>query len=657
VTGTGTLEIGRTVYTSVADLRLADPTQEQNVLTSGVVSEGDGGHGEWYWDSASTETDNTGTVVKVTAITTGRFKRLYSGAVNVLWFGAKLDATMTLGGVLSGTDDAAAFQSALDYAGANNISSVTAVGAARFDSGYTIPDGVALWCGMISPNPIYRIGTGWQRLNGSIHYINFGAGGSVDDWASAAAIMKDNSGLSGCAFVYPGQDPTETTTPIVFPPTVVVDPSVDSVDLQELTFVNSYSAIDARRDHALLKVNNIRGYPIKYGIRIGSMTDNDYLEKVHFQPLQAYRGSFNATNSLVGWINQNGIAFDLGRNSWSTFDKVFAFGYNIGMNMYYQAADAGNNINNPGGTESAHITNSGFDSCYYGVYATHGAQAGTTHFGVSVSNTFFAPRDNYNAGRDNSLAVYWDMDASAAGDSSLTISGGCRFHAGREHLIHCINARNILIESNQFYQWGLAAGGYAAIFDGCNGINVNNNALDGQSTVGVKGVLLRNSTINSNINQNNSVEFDDVVVEISATGTQERYNVSNNNFDASGAIDPILDSALDDNSYIGNNTDDKRTINLSNTDVDGSGILQIPREGNFFKYIGTTTPINGVLQQGTGRGPITIRFSNVITVTDNAAGVSTAVLRLAGNFVTSADDVLTLFPDGAAWYESTRSTN
>jgi len=91
VTTTGNVEIGRTIYTSIASLRLSDPTQEQNVLLSGYYVEGDGGGGDFYWDSSSTETDDNGTIIKVTAITTGRWKRSYSGAVNVKWFGVTGD--------------------------------------------------------------------------------------------------------------------------------------------------------------------------------------------------------------------------------------------------------------------------------------------------------------------------------------------------------------------------------------------------------------------------------------------------------------------------------------------------------------------------------------------------------------------------------------
>jgi len=57
----------------------------------GYYNAGDGGGGVFYWDSASIETDNTGTIIKATSEETGRWKRPSLGSVNVKWFGAKGD--------------------------------------------------------------------------------------------------------------------------------------------------------------------------------------------------------------------------------------------------------------------------------------------------------------------------------------------------------------------------------------------------------------------------------------------------------------------------------------------------------------------------------------------------------------------------------------
>ena len=71
----------------------------------------------------------------------------------------------------------------------------------------------------------------------------------------------------------------------------------------------------------------------------------------------------------------------------------------------------------------------------------------------------------------------------------------------------------------------------------------------------------------------------------------------------------------------------------------------------YFVVTGTTN-ITSIASGSTiiGRN-VTLEFSDVLTVTDGNN------LKLAGNFVTSAGDTLTLFCDGTDWYEQARSVN
>lgn len=85
-------------------------------------------------------------------------------------------------------------------------------------------------------------------------------------------------------------------------------------------------------------------------------------------------------------------------------------------------------------------------------------------------------------------------------------------------------------------------------------------------------------------------------------------------------------------------------------DVASQAALALPATGNVFNITGTTNITSIGTTLSTGRVVI-LKFAGILTVTDGSN------LKLAGNFVTTADDTLTLVGDGTNWYEVARSTN
>jgi len=83
------------------------------VTVLGYHAPGDGGGGLFYWDTATTEADNGGTILAPASNPpTGRWKRPFDGVLNVKWFGAVGDGT---------TNDHAAIQSAINTAPARGV--------------------------------------------------------------------------------------------------------------------------------------------------------------------------------------------------------------------------------------------------------------------------------------------------------------------------------------------------------------------------------------------------------------------------------------------------------------------------------------------------------------------------------------------------------
>lgn len=96
---------------NISDLRLIteEPENGDVIPILGYYSPGDGGGGAFYWSSSSVLSDNGGTIIKVTSITTGRWLRLYDGYnIKSIWFG-------TVGNdSASSTIDTAALQNSID---------------------------------------------------------------------------------------------------------------------------------------------------------------------------------------------------------------------------------------------------------------------------------------------------------------------------------------------------------------------------------------------------------------------------------------------------------------------------------------------------------------------------------------------------------------
>jgi hypothetical protein len=104
-------------------------------------------------------------------------------------------------------------------------------------------------------------------------------------------------------------------------------------------------------------------------------------------------------------------------------------------------------------------------------------------------------------------------------------------------------------------------------------------------------------------------------------------------------------------------------IDSAGTDIAASGLISfmsgspvasagtITLSGNLFHVTGTTT-ITSVSGASVPAGTcIRIIFDGVLTFTDGSN------LKLAGNFVTTADDTISLCYDGSNWYEMGRAVN
>lgn len=84
--------------------------------------------------------------------------------------------------------------------------------------------------------------------------------------------------------------------------------------------------------------------------------------------------------------------------------------------------------------------------------------------------------------------------------------------------------------------------------------------------------------------------------------------------------------------------------------ISSAGILTLPQQWNIVSITGTTN-ITEIRTGGHSNRIVTLVFDDALTVTNGSN------LRLASNFVTTANDTLTLACNGTNWFEVTRSVN
>jgi hypothetical protein len=85
------------------DLRTYVSTSRQSIIVDRYSSNGDGGGGTFVWNPTDVRADNGGTIFAVLGVSQGRWNRVYSGPLNIRWFGAKGDGRWTTATISNGS--------------------------------------------------------------------------------------------------------------------------------------------------------------------------------------------------------------------------------------------------------------------------------------------------------------------------------------------------------------------------------------------------------------------------------------------------------------------------------------------------------------------------------------------------------------------------
>ena len=224
---------------SVASLRATSvltTVNGQYVQTAGYYSANDGGQGLYVWNSSSTATDNGGTVIQVTGVTTGRWLLSNAGTINVRQFGAYGD---------NSHDDTAAIQSAINTAAASAASPRTV----------WFPDGTYLISSSLTYTPAYNAN---PLLQGGVRFIGASRDGAIITSTTNIALLAigtTNSNIVGMdisslTFQYSGASVTTGSIGI----SLVTNAFLYHAKIDNCRFNTYYGIYDGSNENAMFNV-------------------------------------------------------------------------------------------------------------------------------------------------------------------------------------------------------------------------------------------------------------------------------------------------------------------------------------------------------------------------------------------------------------------
>lgn len=175
------------------------PASPIAVIVKGYTTPGDGGGGSFYWDAANIATDDGGTIIRPVGVLVGAWIRIFSGSMNIRWFGAKGDGV---------TDDATPIADAIAVAIASAASSTSVKGSVFIPKGkfvvaseLPISSGITLAGEAQPPGGI----TASPNDASTILFTAAGAGACLFRFTAADGLTKGSGGsVQNLRIVYTG---------------------------------------------------------------------------------------------------------------------------------------------------------------------------------------------------------------------------------------------------------------------------------------------------------------------------------------------------------------------------------------------------------------------------------------------------------------------
>jgi hypothetical protein len=535
--------------------------------------------------------------------------------VNVKLFGAKGDWDGS-----TGTDDAAAFQRAIDYVydlGGGVVYVPPVEKAYRWNSSVHLKSGVRLLGSNSLTLPTSFIEDFDDYYGGHCIAITWGSGTST----GMALKLSTNAHVMGLNFIYPGQATSHLDEEATeFPPTISGDDFDIGAAVECCYFVNSYKAIYFIYNHGELRIKSCWGLLLKAFITINGCISGDKIHDCQARGASWLRNSDDAdyedNTSLMAWIQENGIAFHIGRADAIHFTDCYI---EQGLNgIRFGGAPSGGSTAGVDQYAYGSWVGGGIEGCTRPIYIAGSTSSGINSNGFIFANVGIAGAALFDAAR--SILITLDQPTTVYSDSSE--------YRGNLSFVGCTFWGTLTTTNVGPLDGVIDATGSDCKFIGC--IFKDFETFIARAFSGTPILDFDGCTFHEYDAARPTYHF------IAEAGAGGRIFLDGVHFKTAirGAIGSGATTHID---------------RVTTPSVASAATVTLPEYGTVFTISGTTN-IDSITASWQGRR-VTLVFDGALTVGDASN------LVLAGGFTTTANDSLTLDYVGSNWVEASRSVN